>query len=77
MHEAFAYGQLLRYKTDFKPLYNGVLCLLLQSPYHPELVSSDYFKKSVAHLRSLVGCRFRHYETGLNRARREAILCIN
>jgi uncharacterized protein YbjQ (UPF0145 family) len=38
------------------------------------VVSSDYFKTFVAGLRSLVGGRFRSYETLLERARREAIL---
>lgn len=38
------------------------------------VVSSDYFKQFVASLRSLVGGRFRGYETLLDRARREAIL---
>jgi uncharacterized protein YbjQ (UPF0145 family) len=38
------------------------------------VVSSDYFKTFVAGFRSLVGGRFRGYETLLERARREAML---
>ena len=38
------------------------------------VASSDYFKSFVAGFRSLVGGRFRGYETLLERARREALL---
>jgi uncharacterized protein YbjQ (UPF0145 family) len=38
------------------------------------VVSSDYFKTFVAGFRTLVGGRFRGYETLLERARREALL---
>ncbi len=38
------------------------------------VISVDYFKRSVAGLRALVGGRMKTYETLLDRARREAIL---
>lgn len=38
------------------------------------VVSSDYFRSFVAGLRTLVGGRFRGYESLLGRARREALL---
>lgn len=38
------------------------------------VISSDYFKQFVAGLRSLVGGRFRGYESLFDRARREAVL---
>ena len=38
------------------------------------VVSSDYFKSFVAGFRTLVGGRFRGYESLLDRARREALL---
>jgi uncharacterized protein YbjQ (UPF0145 family) len=38
------------------------------------VVSADYFKTFIAGLRNLFGCRFRSYETLMERARREALL---
>lgn len=48
----------------------GKMCLVSGSV----VISSDYFKTFVAGFRTLVGGRFRGYESMLERARREALV---
>ena len=66
------YAKVLTFAVRFPPnLIELQDCRLVSGSV---VISSDYFKQFVASLRSLVGGRFRGYETLLDRARREAIL---
>jgi len=67
-----ALAKVLTFALRFPPnLVDAQDCRLVSGCV---VISSDYFKQFVASLRSLVGGRFRGYETLLDRARREAIL---
>ena len=67
-----ALAKVLTFAVRFPPnLIDAQDCRLVSGTV---VISSDYFKQFVASLRSLVGGRFRGYETLLDRARREAIL---
>lgn len=67
-----ALSKVLTFAVRFPPnLIEAQDCRLVSGCV---VISSDYFKQFVASLRSLVGGRFRGYETLLDRARREAIL---
>ena len=67
-----ALAKVLTFAVRFPPnLVDAQDCRLVSGCV---VISSDYFKQFVASLRSLVGGRFRGYETLLDRARREAIL---
>ena len=67
-----ALAKVLTFAVRFPPnLIEAQDCRLVSGCV---VISSDYFKQFVASLRSLVGGRFRGYETLLDRARREAIL---
>lgn len=68
--------QKLRHVVALNTRYvpEGVAAASAQLVAGGVVISSDYFKTFVAGLRSLVGGRFRGYETLLERARREALL---
>ena len=67
-----ALAKVLTFALRFPPnLVDAQDCRLVSGCV---VISSDYFKQFVASLRSLVGGRFRGYETLLDRARCEAIL---
>lgn len=66
------YRKILTFATRYPPnLVAAQDCMLVTGAV---VISSDYFKQFVAGFRSLVGGRFRGYETLLDRARREAVL---
>ena len=66
------YGEILAFSTRHLPVYENPVTASLVAGN--TVVSVDYFKRTAAGLRMLVGGRVAAYESLLERARREAIL---
>ena len=67
-----ALSKILAFATRYPPnLVDAQDCRLVSGAV---VISSDYFKQFVASLRSIIGGRFRGYESLFDRARREAII---